>query len=99
MSSHLQTAITPLHAPDMSFTNLALVSQCDAFPYADVDPAAYLTRVNTYYQLRVSGHSYALGYMLPSVAEVFRGVSDWALDDTERILTLTGGHDAATRSW
>ncbi|KAF3035227.1 hypothetical protein E8E12_004551 [Didymella heteroderae] len=98
MSSHLQTAMTPLHAPDMSFTNLALVSQCDAFPYADVDPAAYLTRVNTYYQLRVSGHDYALGYMLPSVAEVFRGVADWSLDDSERVLTLTGGHDAATRS-
>jgi 8-oxo-dGTP pyrophosphatase MutT (NUDIX family) len=82
----------------MSFTNLALVSQCDAFPYADVDPSAYLTRVNTYYQLRAEGHDYALGYMLPSVAEVFRGIPNWALDDEERILTLTAGTDAASRS-
>ncbi|KAF2630936.1 thiamine pyrophosphokinase [Macroventuria anomochaeta] len=98
MTSHLQTAVTPLHPPEMSFTNLALVSQCDAFPYADADPHAYLTRVNTYYQLRVSGHDYALGYMLPSVAEVFRGIPNWALDDEERVLTLTAGEDAATRS-
>lgn len=98
MSSHLQTAITPLHAPDMSFTNLALVSQCDAFPYADVDPSAYFTRVNAYYQLRVSGHDYALGYVLPSVAEVFRGIPSWSLDDAERVLTLIAGSDAASRS-
>ena len=55
----------------MSFTNLALISQCDGFPYADSDPTAYLARVQTYYQLRVAGHDYALGYMLPSVAEVY----------------------------
>lgn len=98
MSSHIQTAATPLDPTTMSFTNLALVSQCDAFPYADFDPAAYLTRVNTYYQLRVSGHEYALGYMLPSVAEVFRGIPNWSLDDEERTLTLTAGSDAASRS-
>ncbi|KAF1927833.1 thiamine pyrophosphokinase [Didymella exigua CBS 183.55] len=82
----------------MSFTNLALVAQCDAFPYADVDPSAYLARTNTYFQLRVSGHDYALGYMLPSVAEVFRGVAGWELDDAERVLTLTGGDSAVSRS-
>ncbi|OSS45020.1 hypothetical protein B5807_09200 [Epicoccum nigrum] len=98
MSSHLQTAITPLHAPTMSFTNLALISQCDGFPYADSDPSAYLARVNTYYQLRVAGHDYPLGYMLPSVAEVFRGTPAWELDDDERVLTLTAGDDADSRS-
>ncbi|KAF2994530.1 hypothetical protein E8E13_003410 [Curvularia kusanoi] len=82
----------------MSFTNLSLVSQTDAFPYADVDPAAYLARVNTYYQLRVAGHDYALGYVLPSVAEVFRGTPGWDLDDAERILTLSAGSDADSRS-
>ncbi|KAJ4316450.1 hypothetical protein N0V94_005441 [Neodidymelliopsis sp. IMI 364377] len=82
----------------MSLTNLSLVDQCDGFPYADADPHAYLTRVNTYYQLRVANHDYALGYMLPSVAEVFRGIPNWSLDDDERVLTLTAGADAATRS-
>lgn len=82
----------------MSFTNLALVAQCDGFPYADLSPTAYHARTTTYYQLRVEGHDYALGYMLPSVAEVFRGIPNWELDDEERILTLTGGTDAASRS-
>jgi 8-oxo-dGTP pyrophosphatase MutT (NUDIX family) len=36
--------------------------------------------------------------MLPSVAEVFRGVPHWSIDDNERILTLTEGTDAATRT-
>lgn len=98
MTSHIQTVLTPLQPPDMSLTNLSLVTQCDAFPYADADPHAYLTRVNTYYQLRVASHDYALGYMLPSVAEVFRGIPNWTLDDDERILTLTAGDTAASRS-
>lgn len=98
MSSHLQTAITPLDPSTMSFTNLALVAQCDAFPYADSDPSAYWARTETYYQLRVAGHDYALGYMLPSVAEVFRGIPNWAHDDSSRVLTLTAGDDAAARS-
>lgn len=82
----------------MSFTNLSLVAQCDAFPYADSDPSAYLARTQTYYQLRVQDHDYALGYLLPSVAEVFRGTPSWDLDDTSRILTLTAGTDSASRS-
>ena len=82
----------------MSFNNLALISQCDGFPYADSDPTAYLARVHTYYQLRVAGHDYALGYMLPSVAEVFRGTPAWELDDDDRVLTLTAGDDADSRS-
>lgn len=98
MSSHLQTAVTPLDPSTMSFTNLALVAQCDGFPYADSDPAAYWARTETYYQLRVDGHDYALGYMLPSVAEVFRGIPKWSLDDSERVLTLTAGNDAEARS-
>ncbi|KAH7068919.1 NUDIX hydrolase domain-like protein [Paraphoma chrysanthemicola] len=82
----------------MSLSNLDLVAQCDGFPYPESDPTAYLARVNTYYQLRVSNHDYALGYMLPSVAEVFRSVPGWTLDDSERILTLTAGSNVAERS-
>lgn len=82
----------------MPFTNLDLVNQCDAFPYPESDPTAYIARTNTYYQLRVAYHDYALGYMLPSVAEVFRGVPGWALDDDARTLTLTAGTNASERS-
>ncbi|KAH3906757.1 hypothetical protein HBI56_062680 [Parastagonospora nodorum] len=82
----------------MTLSNLDLVHQCDGFPYPESDPDAYLTRTNTYYQLRVSGHDYALGYMLPSVVEVFRGVKNWHVDDDERELILTAGSTAEERS-
>lgn len=82
----------------MTFSNLDLVAQCDGFPYYQFDPTAYLASISTYYQLRISGHDYALGYMLPSVAEVFRGIPNWDIDDDERILTLTGGSTIAERS-
>jgi 8-oxo-dGTP pyrophosphatase MutT (NUDIX family) len=82
----------------MPLSNLDLVHQCDGFPYPESDPTAYLTRINTYYQLRVSGHFYALGYMLPSVVEIFRGVANWSIDDEERLLTLTAGSTAEERS-
>jgi 8-oxo-dGTP pyrophosphatase MutT (NUDIX family) len=81
-----------------TFTNLDLVQQCDGFPYPELDPTAYFARINTYYQLRVSGHDYALGYMLPSVAEVFRGVPGWELDDDDRTITLAAGTNAEERS-
>lgn len=82
----------------MSLTNLDLVNQSDGFPYAEIDTEQYLASINTYYQLRVEGHEYALGYMLPSVAEVFRGIPNWDLIDDDRVLVLTGGSNAQERS-
>jgi len=82
----------------MPLTNLDLVNQCDSFPYPDANSEKYLASINTYYQLRVSGHNYALGYMLPSVVEVFRGVPNWEVEDDTRILYLTGGTNADERS-
>jgi 8-oxo-dGTP pyrophosphatase MutT (NUDIX family) len=82
----------------MSLSNLSLVGQCDGFPYPESNPTAYFARINTYYQLRVAGHFYALGYLLPSVAEVFRGIPGWELDDNDRTLTLAFGTNAAERS-
>lgn len=82
----------------MSLSNLDLVNQTDGFPYPELNTAHYLATISTYYQLRVTGHDYALGYMLPSVAEVFRGIPNWELDDAMRILTLTAGSNAAERS-
>ncbi|EUC50700.1 hypothetical protein COCMIDRAFT_31905 [Bipolaris oryzae ATCC 44560] len=82
----------------MPLSNIDLVNQCDGFPYPDVNLETYLASINTYYQLRVSGHNYGLGYMLPSVVEVFRGVSNWEIDDNARILCLTAGSNAQERS-
>ncbi|KAF2873450.1 thiamine pyrophosphokinase [Massariosphaeria phaeospora] len=82
----------------MSFSNLDLVDECDAFPYYQVDPPLYVASISTYFELRVQDHDYAVGYMLPSVAEVFRNTPNWTLDDDERTLTLNGGSNAAERS-
>lgn len=82
----------------MSLSNLDLVEQTDGFPYPELNSQHYLASISTYYQLRVAGHDYALGYMLPSVAEVFRGIPNWEIDDDTRILVLTGGADAEERS-
>ncbi|KAF2688234.1 thiamine pyrophosphokinase-related protein-like protein [Lentithecium fluviatile CBS 122367] len=82
----------------MSRSNLDLVNECDGFPYYQVDPDLFAASISTYYELRVQNRDYALGYLLPSVAEVFRGIPHWHIDDDERILTLTEGTDAASRS-
>lgn len=82
----------------MTLTNLDLVKQCDSFPYPDVNSETYLASINTYYQLRVTGYNYALGYMLPSVVELFRGVPNWEIDDDARILYLAAGSNAEERS-
>ncbi len=82
----------------MSYSNLDLVSHCDSFPYPEINTEQYIVTINTYYQLLVSGHDYALGYMLPPVAEIFRGVHNWELNDDERTLTLTAGSTADERS-
>ncbi|KAF2645294.1 thiamine pyrophosphokinase-related protein-like protein [Massarina eburnea CBS 473.64] len=82
----------------MSLSNLDLVGQCDGFPYYQDDPDLYDASINTYYELRVTGHDYALGYMLPSVAQVFHGIPNWAIDDDDRVLTLVDAHNAVTRS-
>ncbi|KAF2258486.1 thiamine pyrophosphokinase-related protein-like protein [Lojkania enalia] len=82
----------------MSFSNLDLVNEGDGFPYYQADPDLYTASISTYYELRVEGHDYPLGYMLPSVAEVFRDVPSWNLNDEERILTLNGGDTQEERS-
>jgi 8-oxo-dGTP pyrophosphatase MutT (NUDIX family) len=94
----LQPHANPVFTPNMPLSNIDLVNQCDRFPYPDGNSEAYVASINTYYQLRVSGHNYALGYMLPSVVEVFRGVPNWEIDDDARILCLAAGSNAQERS-
>lgn len=82
----------------MEFSNLDLVDQCDSFPYYHTDPNLYAASISTYYELRVRGHDYGIGYLLPSVALVFKGVENWLLDEDNRTLTLTAGNNAQERS-
>ncbi|KAL1311869.1 hypothetical protein AAFC00_001941 [Neodothiora populina] len=80
-------------------TNLDLINECDSFPYFQDSPSLYLQHINTYYHLRVVAYpETTLGYVLPSVAEVLRGIPGWTLDDDERTLTLSDGTNEEERS-
>lgn len=78
---------------------LDLVNECDNFPYYQTDPNAFFARVNSYYGFYVKDHpTVELGYMLPSVAEVFRGLPDWKIDDGDRSITLITGSNEPERT-
>ncbi|KAK4494900.1 hypothetical protein PRZ48_014256 [Zasmidium cellare] len=80
-------------------TNLDLIAECDNFPYYQTDPKQFFAHINTYYALYVREYPNSeLGYILPSVAEVFRGLPDWKLDDGERSLTLMSGESEGERT-
>jgi 8-oxo-dGTP pyrophosphatase MutT (NUDIX family) len=80
-------------------SNLDLIDECDNFPYYQTQTELFFAHINTYYGLYVSAHpNVELGYMLPSVAQAFRGLADWKLDDTNRSLTLVTGNTEEERS-
>ncbi|CAK4033757.1 related to thiamin pyrophosphokinase-related [Lecanosticta acicola] len=80
-------------------SNLDLINECDNFPYYQTDPKKFFAHINTYYALYVRGYPETeLGYVLPSVAEVFRGLPDWKVEDSDRSLTLISGSNEEERS-
>lgn len=80
-------------------SNLDLIDECDNFPYYQNDTKLFFAHINTYYGLYVKDlPETELGYILPSVAAVFRGLPDWKIDDSERSLTLITGSNEADRS-
>ncbi|KAF2721537.1 hypothetical protein K431DRAFT_284693 [Polychaeton citri CBS 116435] len=80
-------------------SNLDLLNECDNFPYYTSDPKLYLAHINTYYALYVKEFPEAeLGYLLPSVAALFKGLPDWDLDEDDRSLTLVEGKTEEERS-
>jgi len=80
-------------------SNLDLVNECDNFPHYQTNPNLFFAHINTYYALYVKGYpDDELGYVLPSVANVFKGLPDWTLSEEERSLTLDGGATVAERS-
>lgn len=73
-------------------SNLDLINECDNFPYLYKEPEMYLRRMAHYYHLQIAEYpGLCLGYVLPSVAAVFRGLEAWTVDDDERTLTLIHG--------
>ncbi|KAK5118166.1 hypothetical protein LTR85_008146 [Meristemomyces frigidus] len=80
-------------------TNLDLMNECDNFPYYQTDTKLFFAHINTYYALYVADYpDTELGYILPSVAQVFRGLPDWKIDESERSLTLITGNTEVERS-
>ena len=80
-------------------SNLDLINECDNFPYYHTHPKLYFAHINTYYGLYVKDFpNTELGYILPSVAEVLRGLPDWKIDDDERSLTLITGSNEEVRT-
>jgi len=80
-------------------SNLDLINECDNFPYYQTNPKLFFAHINTYYGLYVKDYPETeLGYMLPSVAGVFKGLPDWKVDDKNRSLTLTTGSTEEERS-
>ncbi|KAF2488115.1 NUDIX hydrolase domain-like protein [Neohortaea acidophila] len=89
----------PKAIPPGPKSNLDLINECDNFPYYNVNRQLYLAHVNTYYALSVHSHpDTELGYVLPSVAQIFRGLPDWKVDDDERRLTLLTGESEEERT-
>ena len=89
----------PKPIPPGPRSNLGLMDECDNFPYYQTEPKLFFAHINTYYALHVKNFpDTELGYMLPSVVEVFRGLPDWELDDTNRTLTLVTGTTEQERS-
>lgn len=89
----------PLPIDTGSKTNLDLINECDNFPYYQVNPKLYFAHVNTYYGLYVKSYPETeLGYILPSVVEVFRGLPDWEINDGDRSLTLLTGTNTEERT-
>lgn len=95
--SMILTEPTPISNGPKS--SLDLINECDNFPYFQTHPKLYFAHINTYYGLYVTDYpDTELGYILPSVAEVFRGLPDWKIDDDERSLTLVTGQNVEDRS-
>jgi 8-oxo-dGTP pyrophosphatase MutT (NUDIX family) len=89
----------PVPIGDGPKSNLDLINECDSFPHYQTNADLFFAHTNTYYALYVKGYpDDELGYILPSVANVLKGLPDWTLDEDERSLTLDGGSNEQERS-
>lgn len=68
-----------------------LVNEGDAFPY-------HLDASKGLVHFRISGLPCTLGYVLSTVAEAFRDLPGWALNDSQAILELQSRDDVSNRT-
>ncbi|KAB2579422.1 hypothetical protein BFW01_g6194 [Lasiodiplodia theobromae] len=79
-------------------SNIDLLNDCDNFPYYETDPGLYDAALDRLYTLQVADDDTILGFVLPVVAEVLRGLPAWTLSDDDRSLVLTQGEDERERT-
>ncbi|PVH68327.1 hypothetical protein DL98DRAFT_662230 [Cadophora sp. DSE1049] len=86
--------------PKTPMSNLDLINACDDFPLPQKNLQAYIEKVNSYYHFKVASYHSTLGYVLPSIAEVFARYPGWELkfNSTPRTLTLNAGSTESSRS-
>ncbi|KAL2830793.1 NUDIX hydrolase domain-like protein [Aspergillus cavernicola] len=83
----------------MGKSNLDLVHECDRFPYHQDDPAAYTTHMEKYHSFRVKGCDSILGYIVNEVVDRFDWPTEsWAIDQSNRTVTLIAGSSPAERN-
>ncbi|PVH77124.1 thiamine pyrophosphokinase [Cadophora sp. DSE1049] len=83
-----------------ALSSIDLLKDCDRFPHAQDNNELYLSKVNSYYHLRVASDPATLGFVLPFVAEIFATQPGWECDSksTPKTLTLVAGSDVLSRS-
>ncbi|KAK7715776.1 hypothetical protein SLS57_006781 [Botryosphaeria dothidea] len=79
-------------------SNIDLLNDCDNFPYYETDPGLYDAALDRLYTLQVADDDTILGFVLPAVAEVLRGLSSWTLSDEDHSLVLNTGEDEPERT-
>ncbi|GME57217.1 hypothetical protein GTA08_BOTSDO09400 [Neofusicoccum parvum] len=79
-------------------SNIDLLNDCDNFPYYETDPGLYDAALDRLYTLQVADDDTILGFVLPAVAEVLRGLPSWTLSDDDHSLVLAAGASEAERS-
>ncbi|EKG13501.1 hypothetical protein MPH_09369 [Macrophomina phaseolina MS6] len=79
-------------------SNIDLLNDCDNFPYYETDPGLYDAALDRLYTLQVADDDTILGFVLPAVAEVLRGLAAWTLSDDDHSLVLTSGSTEAERT-
>lgn len=68
-----------------------------SFPYYDDNPAFYTTHLKNYHSFKVTGCDAILGYILNAVVDRLNlPTSCWAIDSTNRTVTLVTAADATT---
>ncbi|KAA8641460.1 hypothetical protein EYZ11_002278 [Aspergillus tanneri] len=81
----------------MSLSYLAIVRQCDNFPYHQDNPEAYHAARQQFYAFRVSGCHATVGHIPASIIHKFKWPACWSIDHTAKTAVLGSGFPESAR--